>query len=268
MNDSHKVPTILVLAGKRDGVPGPLAEAAGVSHKAIMPVAGKPLIGHILTTLEAAWDDAKILVSIHDASILESVEEARRLIAAGRLQTVEAQRGIVESLEEAAKHIDWPLLITTADSALATVDGLHQINAAGQDRRADVVLGLAQREVIRAAHPDGQWGFYEFKDMAISNCNMFWMKDANALKAAEAFRTGGQFFKNIDRIRKAFGLWNLIRFRLKMDTVYGAMDRISKRFGVRVIAHMFDDGELAIDVDNKRTLRVTEELLAKRRTAA
>ncbi|NNC73334.1 MAG: NTP transferase domain-containing protein [Sphingomonadaceae bacterium] len=265
MSGAHKTPTILVLAGKRDGVPGPLAEAAGVSHKAIMLVAGRPLIAHILSTLEAAWDDAKILVSIHDPSILDDIDEVIRLKAAGRFQTVEAQTGIVESLEEAARHTEWPLLITTADSALATVEGLHQINAAGQDRRADVVLGLAQREVIRAAHPDGQWGFYEFKDIAISNCNLFWMRDAGALKAAEAFRTGGQFFKNVDRIRKAFGLWNLIRFKLKMDTVYGAMERISRRLGVRVVAHLFDDGELAIDVDNERTFRVTEELLARRR---
>jgi hypothetical protein len=83
------------------------------------------------------------------------------------------------------------------------------------------------------------------------------------LQAAEAFRGGGQFIKTPGAIRKAFGLRNLIRFRLRMDSLAGAMRRMSKRFGVRVIAHVLPDGRLAIDVDNQRTYDVTEELLQR-----
>lgn len=261
MTSDHTPPTILVLAGKRDGKLDPLAERAGVSHKAVVPIGGKPLIGHVLATLERAWDDAKILVSIHDPSVLDGVEEVQRLQAAGRLEMCAAQRGIVESVEEAAKQAEWPLLITTGDNALTTADALHQIHASGVEQGADVVLGLARREDIQAAHPDGQYGFYQFKDIAISNCNLFWLGNPSAFSAVEAFRGGGQFFKNRGRIIKAFGLGNLIRFVLKTETVDGAMVRLSKRFGVKVIAHRFDDGRLAIDVDNARTYRVTEELL-------
>ncbi|MEM8696892.1 MAG: NTP transferase domain-containing protein [Pseudomonadota bacterium] len=254
-------PTILVLAGKRDGKLDPLAERAGVSHKAVVPIAGKPLIGHVLGTLEEAWTDAKILISIHDPAILDRVEEVERLKAAGRIEMCTAQHGIVESVETAAARAEWPLLITTGDNALTTVDALHAIHAHGIDADADVVLGLAQREHIQAAHPDGQYGFYQFKDIAISNCNLFWLGDPRAFSAVEAFRSGGQFFKNRSRIIKAFGLSNLIRFVLKMETVDGAMGRLSRRFNVKVVAHKFADGRLAIDVDNERTYRVTEELM-------
>lgn len=262
MMTDHPTPTILVLAGKRDGKLDPLAERAGVSHKAVVPIAGRPLIGHVLQTLEAAWDDAKILISIHDPSVLEDVEEVKRLKSAGRLEMTMAQHGIVESVEAAAAQGGFPLLITTGDNVLTTVDALRAVNAAGHDRGADAVLGLARREDIQAAHPDGQRKFYEFKDIAIANCNIYWLRNEKSLQAAEAFRDGGQFIKTPGAIRKAFGLWNLIRFRFRMDTLYGAMDRLSKRFGVRVIAHVLDDGRLAIDVDNERTYRVTEELLA------
>ncbi len=264
MATEHPTPTVLILAGKRDGKPGPLAESAGVSHKAVLPVAGRPLIAHILSTLESAWDDAKIIISINDAAVIADVEEVRRLKGAGRLEIVAAQAGIVESVEYALKDASWPVIIATADSALSTTQGFHEIDAAGYERNADAVLGLASRESIRAAHPEGQRNFYEFKDMAISNCNLFWLRDPKALASAEAFREGGQFMSHVGRIRKAFGLWNLIRFRLKMDTIYSAMERMSKRFGVRIVAHVFDDGKLAIDVDNERTWRVTEELIAAR----
>lgn len=258
----HPTPIILVLAGKRDGKLDPLAERAGVSHKAVVPIAGKPLIGHVLQTLEVAWDDAKILISIHDPAVLEGVEEVQRLKAAGRLDMVEAQHGIVESIEAAANQAGFPLLITTGDNVLTTVEALRAVNSAGFEREADAVIGLARREDIQAAHAEGQRKFYEFKDIAIANCNIYWLRNTQALRAAEAFRGGGQFIKTPGAIRKAFGLFNLIRFRFRMDTLHGAMNRMSKRFGVRVIAHVLDDGRLAIDVDNERTYRVTEELLA------
>lgn len=256
-------PTILVLAGKRDGRLDPLAARAGVSHKAVVPVAGKPLISHVLETLESAWDDARIVVSIHDPAVLGHVEIVRRLREKGRLDVVEAQAGIVESVESAARGADWPLLITTGDNALVTVEALHRINAAGEEQAADAVLGLVEIEAIRKAYPYERKGGYPFRDMTISNCNLFWLRDARALAAAEAFRGGGQFAKRKGELRRAFGLINLIRFRLKLDTLDAAFARLSRRFDVRIVPYVFEDGRLAIDVDNEESLAATEQLMAR-----
>ena len=43
--------TVLVLAAQRAGVVNPLAERAGVSHKCIVPICGKPLIVHVMDAL-------------------------------------------------------------------------------------------------------------------------------------------------------------------------------------------------------------------------
>ena len=42
------------------------------------------------------------------------------------------------------------------------------------------------------------------------------------------------------------------------------MRRLSRKLGLVVRAIEFTDGSLAVDVDNERTYRVCEELLAKR----
>ena len=257
------VPTILVLAGKRDGALDPLAERAGVSHKAVIPVAGKPLISHVLERLEEAWDDAKIIVSIHDPAVLEHVTTVRRLREAGRLDIVEAETGLVESVYTAAQTAQWPLLITTGDNALTTVEALHRVAAVGEERDAGAVIGVVSSEAIQEAYPYERKGFYEFKDVAISNCNLFWLRNAKALAAAEPFRRGGQFAKRKGELRRAFGLINLIRFRFRMDTLDGAMERLSRRFGVRTVAHLFADGKLAIDVDNQESLEATEALMTE-----
>src|SRR5687768_1211343 len=110
-------PTILILAGKRDGKLDPLAEKAGVSHKAVVPIRGKPLITWVLEAAEAAWPDNKILVSIHDPAVIADLPIVQKLTASGRLHCTEARAGIVESLEAAVETgAPFPLLITTGDN--------------------------------------------------------------------------------------------------------------------------------------------------------
>jgi CTP:molybdopterin cytidylyltransferase MocA len=259
-------PTILILAGKRDGKLDPLAEKAGVSHKAVVPIRGKPLIVWVLEAAEAAWPDAPILVSIHDPAVLADLPIVEKLKAAGRLSFPPAQHGIVESLEAAAAQGEpFPLLITTGDNVLVTPEALRRLHDEAMADDAGAALSLATREQILAAHPEGQRRFYEFKDKAISNCNAYWLRDRQALKAAESFRGGGQFIKTPGAILKAFGLWNLIGFRRKWWTLDKAMRNLSRRFGVRIAPVFVTDGALAVDVDNERTYRIAETLLGSRK---
>ncbi|MEA1015773.1 NTP transferase domain-containing protein [Sphingosinicella sp. LY1275] len=256
-------PAILVLAGRRSAVPDPLAAAAGVSHKCLVPVAGQAMLGRVLETSAAAWPDAHLFVSIEDFDAVASEPTVARLHAAGRLSPITAQSTIADSVVEAARASGFPLVVTTADNVLLTADALHALAAQGAKREADAIVVVARREDIRAAHPDGQRRFYEFKDVAISNCNLFWLGNDRALKAAETFRGGGQFAKHPGRIVKAFGVANLIAFRFRLATLDGLCRRISRRFGVRIRPMLVDDGRLAIDVDNERTHRVAEEILAR-----
>ena len=259
-------PTILILAGKREGKLDPLAEKAGVSHKAIVPIRGKPLIQWVLEAAEAAWSDASIMVSIHDPQVLAELPSVQRLQTAGRLRFPPAQHGIVESLEAAvADSAGFPLLITTGDNVLVTPGALRRLHDEATAADAGAALSIATREQILAAHPEGQRRFYEFRDRAISNCNAYWLRDRAALKAAESFRGGGQFIKTPGAILKAFGLWNLIGFRRKWWTFDEAMRNLSRRFGVKIEPVFVTDGALAVDVDNERTYKIAEILLESRK---
>ena len=261
-------PILLILAGKRDGRLDPLAADAGVSHKCRVPICGKALLQWVLEAAIPAFPDTKVLISIHDPAVIADLPGVLELQASGRLMITQAQAGIVESVEHAAAQAGesaWPMLITTADNVLVTAELMRDFHAQAVAGDGDAVIVLATREVIHAAHPEGQRRFYEFADAAISNCNLFWLRDASALKAAEAFRQGGQFIKTKGRIAKAFGVVNLVRFRLgwwKLDTAFRAM---SRRFGVRVVPYMVDDGAYAVDVDNPRTYAIAEILLKQRK---
>jgi GTP:adenosylcobinamide-phosphate guanylyltransferase len=256
-------PAILVLAGRRSAATDPLAARAGVNHKAMVPVGGEPMVGRVLRIAEEAFPEARLYVSVDDPAAIAAEPTVARLAAAGKLEMVGARPNIVDSVAEASRVAGFPLLITTADNVLMTPDGMRAIHARGAAGGADAIAMMAERADILAAHPDGQRRFYAFRGGAYSNCNLFWLGSDKALKATESFRLGGQFAKHKRRAVKALGLTTLFLFVTRLLTLEGMFGHFSRRFGVRIRPLVTPDGRLAIDVDNERTHRVAEELLAR-----
>lgn len=259
--------TVIVLAGQRFGVVNPLAERAGVSHKCLVPICGKPLLAHVLDTLAKAPAIADVRISLEatvHADLAPLVAEYTRRGLPVRL--VASSPNLADSVLGAAEGAAGPILITTADNVLLTPAGVAQVRAAMD--RADAVFALARKASVMAAHPDGQRNYYRFRDDAYANCNIYGLSGPKALKAVEVFRGGGQFMKSVKRMIDAFGLFNIALMRLGCISRETSARRLGRKLGLRVEATVFDDGALAIDVDNERTYRVCEELLQRRGEAA
>lgn len=254
--------TAVVLAGRRAGVPGELADAHKVSDKCLIKVDGVRLIERVVGMLAATPGVGQIVVSVNDPTILRELPVCGELLVSGRMIALVASENIAASVLDATKASGFPALITTADNVLLTGEAVSQFVAAMAS--ADAGAAFAPREAILAAHPEGQRRFYEFADNAYSNCNLYWLGTAKGAAAIETFREGGQFMKNPGRIAKAFGIFNLLMFRAKLLSLSSAFKRISGRFGATITPHVFADGSLAIDVDNQRTYDVALELLKRR----
>jgi GTP:adenosylcobinamide-phosphate guanylyltransferase len=254
----------IILAGRRADRPEPLALAHGVSDKCLVPVGGLPLIEHVAATLSTSpWID-RIIVSVNDPATLRGLPVCSALIASRRMLVLSSRGNLADSVLDAASRLSTPVMITTADNVLLTHQAIATMVQEASAAGADAAVAFARKADIMAAHPDGQRRFYEFRDDGYSNCNCYWLGNEAALKAADVFRSGGQFAKNPLRIAAVFGIINLIRFRLGWGTLAASLARISKRMGLRIQPVIMEDGELAIDVDNERTHRVVAELLARR----
>ncbi len=256
--------TALVMAGRRSGVLDPLAERAGVAQKAVVPVNGVPMIERVVAQVAACPLVGAIKVVAHDEGEISRLPAVAALIAEGRLKMVEAAFNLVDSVFAGAEGADFPLLITTADNCLVTAEGYAEFIGKCLAAGAGGAAALASREDVQAADPVGQKRFYEFRDGAYSNCNTYWIGSEQALQAAEIMRDGGQFVKFPRRIIKAFGLINLIRFRLGTGSKEKLFEQISRRFGFPLVPVVLSDGHYAIDVDNERTFAVTEKILRTR----
>jgi GTP:adenosylcobinamide-phosphate guanylyltransferase len=255
--------SILILAGRRPGAVDALAAAHRVDDKCLVPVAGRPMIAHVLASAAASGAE-RVIISTHHAALLADLDDPVVALLGERLVVVAAADNLADSVLAAAGEARFPLLITTADNCLLTPETIAEIDA--EARRLDVEAGvaLARREDVLAVHPEGQRRFYEFSDVAVSNCNAYWIGHRGALKAAEAFRGGGQFVKKPVRVMQAFGLVNLLRFRFGLGPIHHIFGRISRKLKVEIAPLIVSNGATAIDVDNERSLRVTEALMARR----
>lgn len=262
MSEPQKV-TALIMAGKRSGVLDPLAERAGVAQKCVVPVNGTPMIARVVEQVAACERVGAIRIVAHEPEEIAALPVVAKLLEEGRLTFAEGRFNIVDSVVSGAEGVQFPLLITTADNCLVTPEGYGEFIEKALAEEAGAAAGLARKEDVQAADPEGQKKFYEFKDGGYSNCNMYWMGSEKALKAAEIMREGGQFVKFPARIIRAFGLMNLIRFRLGTGSKEKLFAQISKRFGIKLVPIVLSKGQYAIDVDNERTFEVTERLLIK-----
>ena len=263
MAHSTKV-TALIMAGKRSGALDPLAERAGVAQKCVVPVNGVPMVARVTEAVSKVPEVGQIRIVAHEPDEIAAQPVIAKLIEEGRLAFAEGQFNIVDSVLEGAKGVDFPLMITTADNCLVTPEGYSEFITKALAAKAGGAAGLARKEDVQAADPEGQAKFYEFRDGGFSNCIMYWIGSEKALGAAEIMRGGGQFVKFPSRIIKAFGLMNLIRFRLGPGSKEKLFEQVSKRDGFNMVPIELSAGHYAIDVDNERTFNVTEKILKRR----
>ncbi|MCL5775976.1 nucleotidyltransferase family protein [Limibaculum sp. FT325] len=241
--------TALILAGSR-GPADPVAQAAGVSHKAFAEVAGRSMIGRVAEALAAAGI----------GRILVSIEPGAPALPAG-LERLDAAPSPARSVGAALAAAPTPLLVTTADHPLLTsamvADFLAGAGAAG----ADVCAGVAVRAVVEAAGNPARRTYLRFRDAEVSGCNLFAL---NTPRAAQAVA----FWKRLEAERKrpwkmalAIGPATLAAYAAGWLTMAGAARALGRAAGCTAALVTLDHAEAAHDVDKPADLAFAEARL-------
>lgn len=254
---------IIILAAQRAGEQNPLAVAHGVSHKCLVPIVGDPLIVHVFRAIARTPGVSGIHVVIEPEAVGAVQAVVNDIAGAIPVRFVDARDNLADSVAAGMQGVTGHAIITTADNVQVTPAALGAMEAA-LSQGADVAIAMARKGDVLAAHPEGQRRFYAFSDDSYSNCNLYAIGGPHALRAAEAFRSGGQFAKNAGRIAEAFGILNLVLLRMGWISLESGLKRISRRFGLRIVPVILRDGRHAIDVDNERTYKVAEALMQAR----
>lgn len=248
--------TALVLAGRRGGGPDPMAAAAGVSHKALLPVAGVPMLLRVVSALRASPAVGRIVVCIE--------APGETLSGLGGLDGVLPRTAATSPARSAAAALEEfgaPLLVTTADHALLTPAMVgHFVSAVPPGAAA--AAALARSDTVLSGHPGTRRTWLRFRDGAFSGCNLFLLADAEGGAKAVGFwqRVEGARKRPLAMAR-LLGPLPLLRFALGRLTLRAALDALERRCGARLAAVEMPFADAAVDVDKPADLALAEARL-------
>ena len=255
--------TALILAGSR-GPDDPVARQAGETHKALVPVAGLPMLLRVMQALRAARCVGQLALCI-DRPALERLRERGAADLLSDILIVEPGASPSASVRRALADLpeSLPLLVTTADHALLTPAMVEHF-CAQVPADADVAVGLATATTIRRAYPDSIRTYYRFGAEGYSGCNLFLMRGPAAAKVAAFWSEMERHRKRPWRLVAAVGPFTLLRFLMGMLSLEAALRRLSRIVGARIYAVEMPFAEAAIDVDKPADLELAERILARR----
>jgi len=241
---------VLILAGQREGVVDPLCEAAGVTHKAEIPVLGIKMLDRVIEALINSGFLKNIYISGYSGSHLTEVPSGS---------------GPADSVLLGLEHIaEYPCLVTTCDHALLTPAMVQSFIEGAKNSGADVCVGLATEDIIRPAYPLTKRTYLRFSDVAVSGCNLFYIANADGLKAIKFWQAVQHLRKNPIKLARKVGVSIGIKFAAGKLSMSDAFDYAAKRIGISAVPVLLPYAEAAIDVDKPSDLELVEAILDSR----
>lgn len=251
--------TALLLAGSRPEGDA-FADGQGVKAKALIPIAGVPMVVRVAETLLACPAIGRIVVLTQEPDLLRAV-----LPPSSRTEVRASQGSIAQTVRTFARGdpAPWPLFVTTADHALlmpGTVAAfLGAVRAAD-----DVAVGVVSQAVVRTRFPHNKRTWLRFGNGRFTGANLFALTGPRALEALRFWAEVEQDRKKGWRLLAKLGPGLLVRAALGLVSLQGALDAAGKRLGVRVKAVALDDPLAAVDVDKVSDLELATAVLTGR----
>ena len=255
---SKMMGTAVILAGSRPGK-DPLATVFGMELKALVPIAGKPMVRWPVEVLLACNQFSEVRVLAQQP---ERIRDA--LPTHPKLRVATSASSIAETLERLCfdLSVQWPIFITTADHALLDQRMIQEF--CEHARPADIAIGVVERCNLMAQLPQSRRTWIRFRSGAYSGTNMFLLGGKEILPALKVWRSVEQDRKKGWKILWAFGVHNLLAAALRFHTIHQTLDRIGSTLGLRIKAVDLSDPLAAVDVDKLSDHECVEALLEAR----
>ena len=250
--------TAIVLAGQRPGR-DPLAAHFGIEMKALVPVAGEPMVRRPVRALLAAPGIGRVLVLGQQSEKL-----AEALGDLSGVEVSESKGTIAETILALCRDpaTPWPLLVTTADHALLDPAMVAQVLAAAQD--ADVAVGVVERSLLERRLPQSKRTWIAFGRESVTGANLFLLASPKAATAVELWRSVEQDRKKAWRVIALLGPVWLAMAAMRLAGLDDLVARLSVRLGLKVRIVRLTNPLAGIDVDSVADHALAEAILQGR----
>jgi GTP:adenosylcobinamide-phosphate guanylyltransferase len=249
---------VLVLAGERHKNDNAVAKSDSVACKAFAQVNGKPMIDHVIGTIQESGLANDIVVSI---SRKKDISMGAPYLS-GQIDTkkVIQSEPDVSPVKSAIKMLgcldgERPILLTTADHALLSIDMIKQFIEGYKPEKFDAAVALLPLNILTKKYPDIKRTRLKFQDGDYKSCNLFIFSDKESAQSVLSFwHIIEDQRKSPWKIAKTLGMVNLLRYLTGFLPLNMALSSIGEKAGVSPQAVMLDIAESAIDVDTPSDL--------------
>ena len=242
--------TAIVLAGDRAS-DDPVARAAGVPCKALVPVGGVPMVLRVLGALAEAEEIGDRVLCGPAWHAVEANDELHNLSASGQVKWIEARETPSSSVYAVMQSLpqEHPVLLVTADHALLHARLVDYFCSEARMRDADVVVGLAAYDLVAATYPEMRRTVLKFRDGGICGCNLYAFLTVRGRSLVEFWgQVEGLRKKPIQLISK-LGWVPALGFFFGWLSLRQALARLSQRLDISIEVVMLPFPEAALDVD-------------------
>lgn len=253
----------IVLAG---GVPKPntpLYEVTQGQPKALLDIAGQPMVQWVLDALNgAASVDHIIVVGLSQDAPIHSEKPLHFLPPQGHM--VENIMAGADFLLQRNPQADLAFVVT-ADIPAITAPMVDWLAAQVEPGTVDACYTVVQREVMEKRYPTSRRTYTHLKDVTVCG------GDINIFRPALAHTNIGFWDRVIEARKNVFkqaslvGYDTLLLLLLRQLTLRAALDRVCKRLKIRGQAIVSPYAEMGMDVDKPFQLEIIRADLEARR---
>lgn len=248
--------TAVVLAGSRPGRDH-FAEQFGTDLKALIPIAGEPMVRRPIRALLASRMIGNVVV------LSQSPERIAAVVSHDTRITLRQSGGtIAETILELCDDplTAWPLLVTTADHALLGTGMIEEFVAAAS--RADVAIGVVERRTLLQRFPNAERTWLKFRGGAYTGANLFVLGSPAVRPAIELWRSVEQDRKKVWRVLSLLGPITLLCIAMRLVSLRDVTKQLGGRLRLKVKAVALSDPLAGIDVDKPADHTLVEAILA------
>ncbi len=258
----------IVTAG---GIPqpgDPLYAYSNGDSKALIDVAGKPMVQWVLDALGSSKEvDNVILIGLTHKSGLTCKKPLHYISNQGRM-LANIVAGVNKSIE-LNKKTEYVLIVSSDIPTLKSemVDWLAQT---AMQTRDDIYYGVCPREVMESRFPTSKRTYTKLKDMEVCGADINLIHVSMATEHLDTWEKLIGSRKSPLASAAVIGFDTLFQLFTRQFTLQGLVERASERIGIKGRVLIWDRAEPCMDVDKPHQLEIMREDLAlqKKKEAA
>lgn len=251
----------IVTAG---GIPqpgGPLFEYTRGESKALLDVAGKPMIQWVLDALDGASSiDQVVIVGLPpDTGVTCPKIAAYVPNRGGMLENLRAGAEKALELNPTVQHV----LVVSSDIPAITSEMVNWAVDTSVETDADVYYNVIPRQVMESSYPTSNRSFLRLKDVEVCGGDMNVIRARKVLTNDEMWERIVASRKNVFKQVALIGYDTLFLIFLRLITLDQAAKRVSERLNLKGRPIVCPYAEIGMDIDKPHQLEILRAELAK-----